>query len=738
MQRPVRGPLQAAERRRGSGGRRSGAALLAAGLVAWRLACADDPVPLEAPSAAAPESAMTAAGAASTGGSAGEGPAAPGAAPHGGAARARRAPFFSALARPPLDPPLTINGGFGEYRPGHFHAGVDLGTGERVGKPVHAPLAGWIARVRTSGVGYGRSLYLQALEGRLLQFGHLDAFAEPIASAVAAVQDSSGQYEQDLWLEPRRYPVSAGDVMAWTGESGAGGPHLHFEVRRGDTAYNPFRAGLVVRDATAPTIESLTLEPLDEASFVERCASPYTLRFGARRDTLRVEGRVRAVVSAFDGAGPGARRIVPWSLAVEFGGRTIECRFDSLSWATDMSECEYVFDAGRIVGGRGLVPWAPAGFRPRVMVCAVPRDQEAGTIVVRPGDAPRPLKIVARDAAGLATTRTVVLRPPRASSRGPDTTRAGGLGGTVAAAERFEFAALPGGGWRVVYRGAPRGSRGVRFELGEDGAAAFVASTRGAEWAVVIPASAWQSPWHVRGRDASGLEWSEQGPSLDFGDDASYAARDAQSGRGARGFRWSLPRDARFEPDAIAENLRPAPETAPPELARVVIAGRLEPEGLALRRPVHVAQSLLGLRDTAHVGLYRHDPDGWSCLAARPEPGAAEIAADSRRLGTFALYADTLAPRIVARTPPARAAAAGPYSRWQLEAVLTEAGSGVDPRASAFEVDGARVPSEWDAEENTLRWRPRVPPAPGTHRFTVVAADRAGNVARSSGTFVLD
>ncbi|TMQ50182.1 MAG: hypothetical protein E6K72_11670 [Candidatus Eisenbacteria bacterium] len=76
--------------------------------------------------------------------------------------------------------------------------------------------------------------------------------------------------------------------------------------------------------------------------------------------------------------------------------------------------------------------------------------------------------------------------------------------------------------------------------------------------------------------------------------------------------------------------------------------------------------------------------------------------------------------------------------RWQLEAVLTDAGSGVDPRASAFEVDGARVPSEWDAEENTLRWRPRVPPAPGTHRFTVVAADRAGNVARSSGTFVLD
>src|SRR2546428_13640995 len=104
MQRPVRGPLQAAEPRRGSGGRRNGAALLAAGLVAWRLACADDPVPLEAPSAAAPESAMTAAGAASTEGSAGGGPAPPAPSPHRGAAPAAPRPF---LSPPPAPPPRT-------------------------------------------------------------------------------------------------------------------------------------------------------------------------------------------------------------------------------------------------------------------------------------------------------------------------------------------------------------------------------------------------------------------------------------------------------------------------------------------------------------------------------------------------------------------------------------------------------------------------------------------------------
>ena len=95
--------------------------------------------------------------------------------------------LFPRFARPPLDGAMTFNGGFGEYRAGHFHAGVDFGTGERTGKPVHAPLSGHVARVRTSGVGYGRSIYVQSRDGRLLQFGHLDAFAEPVAAFLAAV-----------------------------------------------------------------------------------------------------------------------------------------------------------------------------------------------------------------------------------------------------------------------------------------------------------------------------------------------------------------------------------------------------------------------------------------------------------------------------------------------------------------------------------------------------------------------
>ncbi|HEY2956256.1 MAG TPA: M23 family metallopeptidase [Candidatus Eisenbacteria bacterium] len=637
------------------------------------------------------------------------------------------APFYPGVVRPPLDPPLTVNGGFGEYRAGHFHAGVDLGTGARVGKPVYAPLSGRIVRVRTSGVGYGRSLYLAAQDGRLIQLGHLDAFAEPMASYAAAVQESTGQYEQDLWPEPGRFPVRAGQVIAWSGESGAGGPHLHFEIRRVDMALNPFRAGLVARDRAAPSIVSLTLEPLDGASFVERCAAPYTIRFGAKRDTLRVEGRLRAIVGARDGVWRGVDRMVPWSVSMEFGGRQIECRFDSLSWATDMPEGDYVYDAGRVVGEKGIVLWAPGGFRPRAIRADGPADREAGTIEVRPGDPPRRLRLTARDLAGGMAVRTVVLRPP--GERGPDSTRAGGLAFPVAGDDRFEFAALPGGCVRVVYRGAAAGSRGVWLDLGAEGRA-FAAGTRGADWSAVIPRGPWSARWWVVGRDSRGRPWREPGPPVEWTSGDGPAAE-------APGFLWSLPGDARFEPGLIGRHLRPAPETAPPELAPVEVVGRLEPERLTLRRPMRIVARRPGAGDSARVGLYRHGADGWDYLGAKPGAGANTIEAESRRLGTFALFADTVAPRIVPLAPP-RAPGAGPYSRWALEARLTEEGSGVDPRGSAFEVDDVRVPSEWDAEQDVLRWRPLHAPAAGVHRFTVVATDRAGNVARRAGTFVLD
>src|SRR6266581_4584283 len=193
------------------------------------------------------------------------------------------APLKAQLSVTPLAEPLIFTGGFGDRRIGHFHAGFDLGTGSRVGRPVRAP-------------------------------------------------EASGQYEQDLWPSREQFAIRAGEVIAWSGESGAGGPHLHFEIRRGDVAYNPQRAGLVVPDRVPPTLETLTLEPLDDSSLVEGRSGPFALRLSGH-DTVRAIGRLRAIVVAGDRLRRDAGRMTPWSVGIEWDGRRTECRFDSVSWA---------------------------------------------------------------------------------------------------------------------------------------------------------------------------------------------------------------------------------------------------------------------------------------------------------------------------------------------------------------------------------------------------------------------
>lgn len=648
------------------------------------------------------------------------------------AADAPGTPFDAPLAGPPLAPPLQVTGGFCEYRIGHFHAGFDFGTGQRVGKPVLAPARGHVARVRASGVGYGRSIYVATDDGRLLQFGHLDAYAEPLASYVRAVQDSSGQYEQDLWPEANRFRFETGAVIAWSGESGAGGPHLHFEIRRGDMAYHPYRAGLAVRDSAAPTLASLTLEPLDGASFVEGSAAPVTRRLGARPETLRVIGRLRTVVGARDGEWRGVDRMVPWSVGMEWEGRRVEARFDSVSWATDMAEGDAVYDAGRVVGDKGLLLWAPAGFRPRVMVSDVPIEQEAGTILVRPGDPPRTLRLWARDLGGNRTERKVTLTPGRER---PDTT--GALPKLVVApGSAMELASLPGGWLRVQVRDVPAWSRGVRIVAGNVADIVPVSTGPGGATAVIrMTAPAAPGPWLTvigsQGKTGKDHAWmrasSFQAAAISPTDSVTI---EAQS------YRVRVPAGTVFEPAVL---LARGDEATPAsgELRSGGASLRVEPAGLPLRRALRVALACPPTGMPRNVAFYRRSDNEWDWIGGSFDAGRGEFVAETRRLGQFSLMVDSVAPRVVLQRAPKKGAVR-PYSRWALQATVSEAGAGLDPRASHFMIDGRRVATEWDSEARVLRWRPAKPPRSGKHQVTVVATDRAGNTRRTAGSFVLD
>jgi hypothetical protein len=122
------------------------------------------------------------------------------------------------------------------------------------------------------------------------------------------------------------------------------------------------------------------------------------------------------------------------------------------------------------------------------------------------------------------------------------------------------------------------------------------------------------------------------------------------------------------------------------------------------------------------VGLFRRTNATWSLLAGRDSSGA--WSAPTRRLGTFALLADTTAPRIV---PPVEYAPRAGVVAPALSFGLTDQGAGLIAAEQTMLVDGRRVPAEYDPDADRLIWRPRTPLAPGAHEVIVAAVDALGN-----------
>jgi len=135
-----------------------------------------------------------------------------------------------------FDLPMRIKpelaGGFAELRVNHLHSGVDFKTQKSVGVPIYAPADGWVSRIRIASFGFGYALYLGHDNGFTTVYGHLQGYAEPIASVASNMQYKLESFELDTLLPVRRIPVRRGQIIAYSGNSGiSAAPHLHFEIR---------------------------------------------------------------------------------------------------------------------------------------------------------------------------------------------------------------------------------------------------------------------------------------------------------------------------------------------------------------------------------------------------------------------------------------------------------------------------------------------------------------------------
>lgn len=178
--------------------------------------------------------------------------------------------------RNPLDIPIVLSGNFGELRSSHFHSGLDIKTNGQEGLNVYAVEDGYVSRIRVSPSGYGKALYIDHPDGNTTVYGHLSAYSDSIARYVLESQYRLESFSIDVYPGPGTLPVSKGQLIAKSGNSGSsGGPHLHFEVRetRSELALNPLAFGFSVADKQSPEINGIRIYPIGDSSSVQGSAS---------------------------------------------------------------------------------------------------------------------------------------------------------------------------------------------------------------------------------------------------------------------------------------------------------------------------------------------------------------------------------------------------------------------------------------------------------------------------------
>ncbi|WP_299215966.1 M23 family metallopeptidase [uncultured Dokdonia sp.] len=196
----------------------------------------------------------------------------------------------------PLDIPLVMAGTFGELRSNHFHSGLDIKTQRKEGLKVYASADGFISRIKISHYGYGKAIYIQHPNGYTTVYAHLKKFSPEIEAYVKDKQYKKENYEIEVYPTSGTIPVTQGELIAYSGNTGgSGGPHLHYEIRDVNARpMNPFLFGIDVTDTKPPKITKAFVYPLDENSYINRSQEPVELRISMQKDSSFIAEKIKA------------------------------------------------------------------------------------------------------------------------------------------------------------------------------------------------------------------------------------------------------------------------------------------------------------------------------------------------------------------------------------------------------------------------------------------------------------
>lgn len=246
----------------------------------------------------------------------------------------------------PIHEAVDIYHGFGEFRSNRYHAGLDIRTGGRPGRKIYSPIDGYVYRVKMAYNGYGKGLYIMGDDGLIYVYGHLQDFQIRIDSTVKAVQLATKRYFMDKYYPKDSLRIKAGQLIAISGQTGAGAPHIHFEVRKTEAVpVNPLLAGFKLDDNFPPTLTRVGFQYVDsESLFPNGQRSLYWPLVSQKGGDYGLESipyfcrPFGLLVDGFDKSRPDGIKQAIYRVKLEVDGENLyEILFDSLDFETSRS-----------------------------------------------------------------------------------------------------------------------------------------------------------------------------------------------------------------------------------------------------------------------------------------------------------------------------------------------------------------------------------------------------------------